>query len=98
MDESDYALILQQVKTAEFNEELEQRLKENRKEEQTRLDLALSKQKSEMAAQIESKNREIAKLEADISNKDNEKRRRFWRGRWRTKRRERRMMRKSARC
>lgn len=73
VDESDYALILQQVKTAEFNEELEQRLKENRKEEQTRLDLALSKQKSEMAAQIESKNREIAKLEADISNKDNEK-------------------------
>lgn len=73
VDESDYALIMQQVKTAEFNEELEQRLKENRKEEQTRLDLALSKQKSEMAAQIEAKNREIAKLEADISNKDNEK-------------------------
>ncbi|MCR5840097.1 MAG: DUF2130 domain-containing protein [Kiritimatiellae bacterium] len=72
VDEADYAFILQQVKTAEFDAELKKRLDENRKEEKTRLDLALAKQKSEMGDAIEAKNREIAKLEAAIANKDNE--------------------------
>ena len=72
VDEADYAFILQQVKTAEFDAELKKRLDENRKEEKTRLDLALVKQKSEMGDALEAKNREIAKLEAAIANKDNE--------------------------
>ena len=72
VDEADYAVILQQVKTTEFNAELKKRLDENRKEEKTRLELALAKQKSEMGDALEAKNREIAKLEADIANKDNE--------------------------
>lgn len=72
VDEADYAFILQQVKTAEFDAELKKRLDENRKEEKTRLDLALAKQKSEMGDALEAKNREIAKLEAAIANKDNE--------------------------
>ena len=72
VDEADYAFILQQVKTTEFNAELERRLGESRKEERTRLELALAKQKSEMDAELEAKNRKIAKLEADISSKDNE--------------------------
>ena len=72
VDEADYAFILQQVKTAEFDAELEKRLDENRKEEKTRLDLALAKQKSEMDTALEAKDRKIAKLEADIANKDNE--------------------------
>ena len=72
VDEADYAFILQQVKTAEFDAELKKRLDENRKEEKTRLELALAKQKSEMGDALEAKNREIAKLEAAIANKDNE--------------------------
>ena len=72
VDEADYAFILQQVKTAEFDAELKKRLDENRKEEKTRLDLALAKQKSELGDALEAKNREIAKLEAAIANKDNE--------------------------
>lgn len=72
VDEADYAVILQQVKTTEFNAELKKRLDENRKEEKTRLELALAKQKSEMGDALEAKNREIAKLEAAIANKDNE--------------------------
>jgi len=72
VDEADYAFILQQVKTAEFDAELKKRLDEHRKEEKTRLDLALAKQKSEMGDALEAKNREIAKLEAAIANKDNE--------------------------
>lgn len=72
VDEADYAFILQQVKTTEFNAELEKRLDENRKEEKTRLELALAKQKSEMETALEAKGREIAKLEAAISSKDSE--------------------------
>ena len=72
VDEADYAFILQQVKTAEFNSELERRLKDARKEEKTRIELALSKQKSELDTALEAKDREIAKLEATIANKDSE--------------------------
>ena len=74
VDEADYAFILQQVKTAEFNAELERRLIEVGKEEKTRLELALARQKSELDAALETKDREIAKLEAAISSKDNETR------------------------
>ena len=72
VDEADYAFILQQVKTTEFSAELEGRLNEIRKEEKTRLELALAKQKSETDAALEAKDREIAKLAATISNKDSE--------------------------
>lgn len=72
VDEADYALILQQVKTEEFNAELKKRLDESRKEEMTRLELALAKQKSEMDTALEDKNREIAKLEAAIAGRDGE--------------------------
>ena len=72
VDEADYAFILQQVKTAEFNAELEKRLNDNRKEENTRLELTLAKQKAQMNAILEEKEREIARLAATISNKDNE--------------------------
>lgn len=72
VDEADYALILQQVKTDEFNDELKKRLDDNRKEEKTRLDLALAKQKAEIDAVLKSKDQEIAKLEATIANKDSE--------------------------
>ena len=72
VDEADYALILQQVKTAEFNAELEKRLKDAREEEKTRLDLALARQKSEMGTALEAKDREIAKLAAAVASKDSE--------------------------
>ena len=72
VDEADYAFILQQVKTDEFNDELKKRLDDNRKEEKTRLDLALAKQKAEIDAVLKSKDQEIAKLKATIANKDSE--------------------------
>ena len=72
VDEADYAFILQQVKTTAFDAELERRLREVSKEEKTRLELALARQKSELGAALEAKDREIAKLVATISNKDSE--------------------------
>ncbi len=74
VDEADYAFILQQVKTTEFNAELERRLSEVSKEEKTRLELALANQKSKLDAALEAKDREIAKLVATISSKDSEAR------------------------
>lgn len=72
VDEADYAFILQQVKTTAFDAELERRLREVSKEEKTRLELALARQKSELGAALEAKNCEIEKLVATISNKDSE--------------------------
>jgi len=72
VDEADYAFILQQVKTAEFNAELERRLEEVRREEKTRAELALARRKSEQDAALEARDREIARLEAAIANKDSE--------------------------
>ena len=72
VDEADYAFILQQVKTTAFDAELERRLREVSKEEKTRLELALARQKSELGAALEAKDCEIAKLVATISNKDSE--------------------------
>ena len=55
VDEADYAFILQQVKTTAFDAELERRLREVSKEEKTRLELALARQKSELGAALEAK-------------------------------------------
>ena len=72
MDEADYAFILQQVKTAEFNAEIERRLAEVRKGDEARRELALAEQKAKTASALDAKDREIAGLKAAIASKDSE--------------------------
>lgn len=72
VDEADYAFILQQVKTAEFNAELKRRLDEIRKGDETQRKLDLARQKAAQADALDKKDREIAELKAALGNKDNE--------------------------
>lgn len=74
VDEADYALILQQVKTSEFDAEIERRIAEVRRQDETSSELALAKQKATAAAALEKKKREIDELKAVIANKDSETR------------------------
>ena len=72
VDEADYASILQQVKTAEFDAEVTRRLGEIRKGDEVQRELALAKQKAEQNAVLDKRDREIAALKAALANKDNE--------------------------
>ena len=72
VDEADYSLILQQVKTAEFNAEVERRLGEIRKNEEAKTEVALVKARSEAADSLKEKDLEIAKLKAAVEKKDEE--------------------------
>ena len=74
VDEADYALILQQVKTAEFDAEIKRRIAEVRKQDEATSELALAKQKASSATALEKKKREIDELKAIIANKENETR------------------------
>ena len=74
VDEADYALILQQVKTAEFDAEIKRRIAEVRRQDETSSELALAKQKATATAALEKKKREIDELKAVIANKDSETR------------------------
>ena len=64
VDEADYAFILQQVKTSEFNAEVEKRLTELRAGEAAQRELALAEQKTETKTVLDAKEREIASLKA----------------------------------
>lgn len=70
VDEADYAFILQQVKTAEFNAEVEKRLAELRAGEAAQRELALAKQKAETKTALDAKEREIVQLKAEIDGKE----------------------------
>lgn len=72
VDEADYSLILQQVKTVEFNAEVERRLGEIRKNEEAKTEVALVKARSEAADSLKEKDLEIAKLKAAVEKKDEE--------------------------
>ena len=74
VDEADYALILEQVKTSEFDAEIERRIAEVRRQDETSSELALAKQKATATAALEKKKREIDELKAAIANKDSETR------------------------
>ena len=73
VDESDYAAILQQVKTTEFNAELNVRLEELRKSEEQQRQLELQKQANESGAALQQKEKEIAELKAQLQGKDQER-------------------------
>ena len=73
VDESDYAAILQQVKTAEFDAELSARLAELRKGEERARQLELQKQANENKDALQKKDKELAELKAQLHSKDKEK-------------------------
>ena len=73
VDESDYAAILQQVKTAEFDAELRERLAELRKSEEQKSQLELQKQASANKDALHQKEAELAELKAKLQGKDEEK-------------------------
>ena len=72
VDEADYSLILQQVKTAEFNAEVDRRLGELLKKEETKAEMALVKVRSEASDSLQKKELEIADLKAAVEKKNEE--------------------------
>lgn len=72
VDEADYANILEQVRTQEFHNELEQRLKQVEANNATTVKLAVSETQKEAEAKLAAKQEQIAKLEAEIANKETE--------------------------
>jgi hypothetical protein len=72
VDEADYSLILQQVKTVEFNAEVERRLEEIRKAEEAKSEMALVKVRSEAADSLKEKDLYIANIKAAMEKKDEE--------------------------
>ena len=70
VDEADYSFILQQVKTAEFNAEVDRRLGELLKNEETKTEMALVKVRSEAADALKEKELEIAMLKTAVEKKD----------------------------
>ena len=71
VDEADYAFILQQVKTAEFDAEMERRIAELRERDEAKHQAVLARQEVASASMLEKKEREIAELKAAIANQDN---------------------------
>ena len=72
VDEAGYAFILQQVKTAEFDGEVQRRLAEIRKSDEQARALELEKQKSEAQSALDAKDREISDLQAKIDRSEAE--------------------------
>ena len=72
VDEADYAFILQQVKTAEFDVEIERRIAEVRKQNEATSELAIARLEAKSTAALEKKKREIDELKAAIANKESE--------------------------
>lgn len=72
VDEADYSLILQQVKTVEFNAEVERRLEEIRRTEEAKSEMALVKVRSEAADSLKEKDLYIANIKAAMEKKDEE--------------------------
>jgi hypothetical protein len=58
VDEADYAFILQQVKTAEFDCEIERRIAEVRKQDEANAELAIARLEAKSTAALEKKKRE----------------------------------------
>ena len=72
VDETDYAAILQQVKTAAFDEELDKRIVEIRRAEEQAKQLALQQQSVKTMEELNRRTAEIASLKAELKGKDEE--------------------------
>jgi len=73
VDEADYAFILQQVRSAEFDAEINRRLAEIRKGDDQARQLTLQQQKIKNAEALRKKDDEISALSAKLQRKDDEK-------------------------
>ncbi len=73
VDESSYAAILQQVRTAEFDAELCAQLAELHKSEDRARKLELQKQANESMDVLQKKDKELGELKAQLQSKDKEK-------------------------
>ena len=72
VDEASYAAILTQVRNSEFNTELHERLAQLEKQQQSEIELASEKAKSETAETISELKQQVYKLESDLKLKDTE--------------------------
>jgi len=72
VDEADYAFILQQVRSAEFDAEINRRLAEIRKGDDQARQLALQQQEVKSAEALRKKDDEISALSAKLQRKDDE--------------------------
>jgi hypothetical protein len=70
VDEKDYANILEQVRTSEFHNEIEKRLKDIEAKNASAVKLAISEAEKEADAKLAKKELEIAKLAADLKAKE----------------------------
>jgi hypothetical protein len=68
VDEKDYANLLEQVRTSEFHNEIEKRLKDVEAKNATAVKLAVSQAEKDAEAKLAKKQEQIAKLEAEIAN------------------------------
>ena len=69
IDENDYAAIVRQVRDAEFNHDLADRLHLLEQDKKNALALAQEKSRSELERQLAAKDAQIAAMKADISQK-----------------------------
>ena len=72
VDEADYASIVSQIKTSEFDAEVAKRVAEIREGDAVQRELALAEQKAEAVTALGAKDREIESLKSLLANKDAE--------------------------
>ncbi len=74
IDDADYASIINQVKTSEFNAEVERRLGELHKQHEAEQESAILRESQKAQSEIAKREQEIASLRAQVSNFENVKR------------------------
>lgn len=73
VDEAEYASIVNQVRTAEFEEDLHRRVKEMERTKAAEQESAVMKARSEMRVELSKKEQVISQLKADISKNEMDK-------------------------
>lgn len=74
INDADYASIISQIKTSEFNAEVERRLSELHKQHEAEQESAILKETQKAEREIAQRDQEIAALRAQVSNFENAKR------------------------
>lgn len=74
IDDADYASIINQVKTSEFNAEVERRLSELHRQHAAEQESAILRETQKAQSEIAKRDQEIAALRAQVSNFENDKR------------------------
>jgi hypothetical protein len=74
IDDADYASIISQVKTSEFNAEVDRRLAELHKQHEAEQEAVILREAQKAQTEINKKDQEIANLRAQVANSENAKR------------------------